>query len=275
MIRVVVCDNTVDGVHPLRVRASIVYGYGEGLTEDNIGIVVGLQAAINYAYANGASMLVCSLGAFVGMLPLAIASYPELQCVMPLGANMYVDWLGGIYTSHQVIIGTGASADMVHNATAYGDVLDFFDEDPYHETASSYANGVIAGKLLKIKDNRGCGWWETRYRARSTASYADSWTKENGYGVIDVQAAIDYPGLIPDDPYLPEETTHTHTIIMSSDTDTTTLEKMMPNYVYGRVVSGEPYSIVQTASASTITSYRVAFEHSDGTKEYFYFTVRS
>jgi hypothetical protein len=84
------------------------------------------------------------------------------------------------------------------NDTAYGDGLEFWDDG---SGGSSAANGRIAGKLLKIKHSRGGSWWDARYAARQTASNGGVWDKFNGYGKIDVAAAIAYGGSIPADDY--------------------------------------------------------------------------
>jgi hypothetical protein len=73
--------------------------------------------------------------------------------------------------------------------------------------SQSYSTPYIAGKISFIKDSvsnrysRECSWWEARYRARMTASGGGVFDTISGYGRIDVMAAINYRGNIPDDPF--------------------------------------------------------------------------
>lgn len=71
----------------------------------------------------------------------------------------------------------------------------------------SYSTPYIAGKLSYIKDTLNCSWWEVKYRAQKTSSFALTGNQQNkdfrnGYGLIDVRKAINYKGEIPPDPYI-------------------------------------------------------------------------
>ena len=111
-----------------------------------------------------------------------------------------------------VIITSGAGDEELRNNTSYGKGLEFWDQDlntpTPAEDQSSFSNGYVLGKLLKIKDTLNCTWWEARYRARITADRTEpnrvtsSWDLRNGYGKINVDAAIAYTGLVPSDPYV-------------------------------------------------------------------------
>jgi hypothetical protein len=94
--------------------------------------------------------------------------------------------------------------ERIHNDTAYGPGLEFWDLDADSDgtdDASSYSNGRICGKLLYLKDTKGWTWWQTRYVARMTASGAGTRTDADGYGKIDVTAALAWLGTVTDDPY--------------------------------------------------------------------------
>ena len=114
-----------------------------------------------------------------------------------------------------MIVTCGAGvASATNNQTGYGNGLEFWDRESVGAAGtaeSSYSNGVIAGKLYSIKAALGCNWWEARYRARMTASNGGSWNKYDGYGVINVSAAIAYGSGIAEDPYLPIGTVGTLT----------------------------------------------------------------
>lgn len=70
----------------------------------------------------------------------------------------------------------------------------------------SYSVPYIAGKLAYIKERRtvlygSCSWWEARYCARVTASGNNIRDLINGYGIINVNEAINYQGSIPLDEF--------------------------------------------------------------------------
>jgi hypothetical protein len=200
MIRVVISDNVLTG-HPELVRAAILAGYGSGLTQIDVEIRnYGLEADLLYASSVGAIAVVRSLVGLNNCIVNALAQYPGIQMFMPLGSNSLVELSSP--SSIPVIVTCGAS-DTQHNKIAFGNGLEFFDDDNGDPgQASSFSNGIIAGKLLKIKDALGCSWWEARYRGRMTASIG-LWNKNDGYGIIDIAAAIAFVGIIPHDPYIP------------------------------------------------------------------------
>lgn len=67
---------------------------------------------------------------------------------------------------------------------------------------SSGAISVICAKIRKIQVGRGnCSVWEAVYAAQQTGSNAGVFSNNNGYGKIDVAAAIAFAGAIIDDPH--------------------------------------------------------------------------
>lgn len=141
--------------------------------------------------------------------PLADQHYPDVLCVMALGSNTHEE----INFPMSALICTGARQTGTgdNNDTAYGTSLDFWDFEDDGDLAdeSSFSTPTIAAKLLKIMEGRNCGNWEARYCARITALRTEArrppntlWTNEDGFGRIDVTAAIAYNGSIPADPFL-------------------------------------------------------------------------
>jgi len=129
-----------------------------------------------------------------------LLKYPDVQCFIPAGSNSHYQ----IYDSGgdlPVIVVTGAGD--TENETAWD--IEFFAPDPLTPEpadASSYSNPYIAGQIMKIMDTLDCTMWEARHRARMTSSRADNWDAVDGFGLIDVSAALVYSGEIPADPYV-------------------------------------------------------------------------
>lgn len=137
--------------------------------------------------------------------------YPRVCAFYPLGSNTFQELTNLTNEEPPIIITSGAGDTEAKNNTGYGKGLEFWDDDLDTSAApdlSSYSNGVVLGKLLKIKDTLECTWWEARYRARATATQTEDnrlnlgWDLYNGYGKINVANAIAYKGVIPLDPYI-------------------------------------------------------------------------
>lgn len=210
MARIIISDEF--GQHGLDIQTSIINGYGSDIS-DQIEIVPYWNAAFNAA-KNDANViaLIRSTTGVAGYINNAKEIYPRVQTFFPLGSNIFTQLTLFIDTEPPVIVTSGAGDDEDRNNTGYGNGLEFWDQDlDYGGTgidASSFSNGYILGKLLKIKDTLGCSWWEARYRARITTPKDESnrqtspWDLYNGYGKIDTDAAIAFVGVIPQDPYL-------------------------------------------------------------------------
>ena len=141
-------------------------------------------------------------------------------CFSPMGGTINTHEEVAIFTENAppciVPSGAGDVGFEDRNNTSYGKGFEFWDNDLVADAggdASSFSNGIILGKLLKIKDTLNCSWWEARFRARATADRNEPnrnnidtidgihWCKENGFGIINVANAIAYTGDIPLDPY--------------------------------------------------------------------------
>ncbi len=216
MIRIIVSDVAL-GDHANAVKTAIVHGYGwdsilNELTidiSDQIEIKTGgLAADLAYASSISAIAVVRSTVGYSSYENTALFYYPAIQTFMPLGSNTFAE----LITVSSSIISCGAGDAENKNNTGYGDGLEFWDDDLDTATdadASSFSNGVVAGKVLKIKDTLDCLWWEARYRARKTADRLEDnrpalteWHKLNGYGKINVDNAIAFSDTIIADPFI-------------------------------------------------------------------------
>jgi hypothetical protein len=178
--------------HDNYVRDGIVSGYDGEISADDIQIE---SAGNGYPYAatHCIEIWVKSTTGISGFQTAAKEYYEKygILSVMPLGSNIYEE-LDSLSSIPECIVSTGAGVES--NQTGYGNGLEFWDTENIAEDVqqSSYANGVIAGKLLKIKHESGKGWNSVRGAARETASGGGVWNKYNGYGKINVSAAIEY-----------------------------------------------------------------------------------
>lgn len=201
MPRVVISD--VDAGHAATIKAAILVGYGSDISVDiTTRVSFGFNSDADYAALVGAVALLRSTVGLTSFINKAQQVYDAngIQSFVPLGSNSDVELSQP--SSIPVIVTSGAGD--TENDTAYGPGLEFWDDDndgnPAGDT-SSYSNGTVLGKLLKIKDQRAGSWWNARYAARQTASNNGVWDKFNGYGKINVAAAIAFAGSVPADPY--------------------------------------------------------------------------
>lgn len=197
-MRIWISDATSGGTHGDLIKSAISTGYGSDISAQ-INLVKAatystdqVKADMLLAYNAGYELFVQSGFGGNNFINEAKLYYPKMLCTSPNGTNTHQS--NGSYSipELQIIVGGGDSA----NENGYP--IEFFDNDPTGSDpdASSFANGLIAGKLLKIKDSRNCSWFEAVQCARATASLADSYSNENGYGIINVTNAINYTGTI-------------------------------------------------------------------------------
>lgn len=198
--------------HALDVYAAFVEAI-----EDNggsySGTVVYGTDSIAAAVVAGCQMYIKSFTGMTGMIASALANYPSILTIMPAGSNTPNNRVYNSGGNMPVIVVTGAGDDL--NETGYD--VEFYSNDPITPEAtpdeqdlSSYSNGYIAGQLAYIVNTLECSLWEARFRAQVTATREEAgrvtynWEPKNGYGKINVTAAIAYVGIIPSDPYLPQ-----------------------------------------------------------------------
>lgn len=234
MTNIIISDEY--GQHGLDIRTAINIGYGEDISS-RIQIIPYWSPAFAEARDNSNIIaLIRSATGISGYINNATSIYPRVLTFVPMGSNSFTE-LNTFQNNEPPIIVTSGAGDVGYedrNNTAYGKGLEFWDNDLVQDASgdqSSFSNGIILGKLLKIKDTLNCTWWEARYRARITADRTEPnretsmWDLRNGYGRIDVDAAIAYVGLIPADPYLeveevePEEPEETVPVTIKNSTN--------------------------------------------------------
>jgi len=205
MARILIADS--NSGHANTCKAAILSGYGSDISSD-ITIVADLSTAISTATSD--TDVVAILRSYTGVASAVsslIPLYPRVIGFYPLGSN--TSELLTVFAEEEppyAVVPSGAGDTENKNNTGYGNGLEFWDDDLTDAVPgdlSSYSNGVILGKLLKIKDTLSCDWWEARFRARATALQTEDnrlnagWDIYNGYGKIDVSKAIAYKGMIP------------------------------------------------------------------------------
>lgn len=160
-----------------------------------------------YCYNTDCQLMIFSYAELSAYIFGANSIYPYTQTFIPLGSNDFI-LLDDVTSIPSVIV---VGAGLTENETAYGPALEFWDNENVGSTNkdSSFSNGTIAAKFLLIKNALSCSNWEARVRARITADRNETrrppgviWTQEDGFGKINVQAAIDFVGSIPADPYI-------------------------------------------------------------------------
>ena len=232
LTKIVVCELSSDLNHAVSVAQAFGVGYGidnsgtksdytiNGVTFNtslniynfiNERIIftpetINLPEAIEFAYENIIRVVVCSDTIYTGNNNPTY--YPQVQLITPIGSNSHIELSFNPNTESNTITTGSSTTDSTLNGTAYGKALTFFDT---YDGESSFSNGYIGGKILYIKEQRSTNagidlpFWDARYAAMQTADYNPSFPAHdlnNGWGKINVAAAIAYAGTVPADPYL-------------------------------------------------------------------------
>jgi hypothetical protein len=219
-MKIFISDSETAGTHGATIKAAILANNPNLADED---ITLQLNATLNLedvladmatAFNGGYQVFINASSLITSIIAQANIYWQQSQtmrCIFPLGSNTH-EQLTYTPDERSAAVTCGAS-DTANNETGYGNALWFFDNDNDSDPsdASSFSTGVIAGKLLYIKQQRNCGWWEAIYAASQTASENGTPSLNNGYGIINVSAAIAWEGIIPWDPYLPIGTVGTLT----------------------------------------------------------------
>jgi hypothetical protein len=145
------------------------------------------------------------LASYIGNILYAYTGLKDqvTNVVLPIGSNTTNELVSYPYELQPTIfyISTG---NTTQRTRSYGTALEFW------EIAGSNSAGtpIVAAKFQQILDTLECTHWEARYRARITATRTTTthpsggyWNRENGYGKIDVAAAVAYTGSIPENPF--------------------------------------------------------------------------
>lgn len=206
----VVIDDAWWATHGIYIKQAILLSYPE-LPDSEIINFSNTVDAINYCRNNQNVEAFIRSTTYINLLHID-EFYPRILFFHPMGSNSFIDVNRFTQEEPQKCVLVGAGDEEGRNNTGYGKGLEFWDydlsqTDPPSADQSSFSNGIILGKLLKIKHTLGCTWWEARWRARATADRTEPnrvnwlWDLFNGYGRINYNKAISYKGLIPPDPY--------------------------------------------------------------------------
>lgn len=263
MIDIIISDEF--GSHGEEIRTAISVGYGSDISS-RIQIIGYWSPAYQEAVNNSNIIaLIRSTSEISSYINDAKAIYPRVQTFFPLSSNNFEQL--NIFSEPEppIIVTSGAGDTEERNNTGYGNGLEFWDTDNHPESTpddwSSYSNGIVLGKLLKIKDTLGCSWWEARYRARMTADRTEPnrvdspWDLRNGYGKINVANAIAYTGLIPLDPYLYELQTELINDLQTQITDLTNQNIALQNQITSLQSTITDLNEQITSLQSTIESF--------------------
>lgn len=183
----------VGGQHDIDVGNAFVQGYNSAGGNWN-GVIIQLGAYsfssnIEQARINGSQIYIRSTTGLTSFISIARNYYPDINCFVPAGSNSpgeVFESNGGQNLPSIVVTGAGD----YNNETA--DDIEFFAPDIItgEPDFSSYANGYIAGQLAYIANTLNVNIWTARYLARQTGSQNGIWHEVNGYGLINIQEAI-------------------------------------------------------------------------------------
>jgi len=162
------------------------------------GHIVTYQASVaecvSYAIANGYDAIVRSYtGVWSYKLEWDAAWAAGILIGHAHGSNSHVNTNSGydIWGS-PILCGAGNGS----NQCSFGNDLEFYDSPKEIQTspfAESWATPIVAAKILQIAISKNITTRQARYLyARATAGGNGSWTQNDGFGVIDVAAAIAY-----------------------------------------------------------------------------------
>jgi hypothetical protein len=167
---------------------------GSGTPSGNIVTYqASVAACVSYAITNGYDAIVRSYtGLWANKLEWDTAWVAGILVVHAHGGNAHT-----LLTTPPDIWGAAVAcgAGNGSNQCSYGNGLEFYDSPAEVQTppfAESWSTPIVACKLLQIAIATNCTFREARYiYARSTASNP-SWNQNDGFGIIDVDAAIAY-----------------------------------------------------------------------------------
>lgn len=210
------------GSHGVTVKNSVSIGYGSDISNRVTILSTGnINQNIRDINKDIYSAFVYSATGISNLIIDAKKEYPEVIGFVPLGSNSNIQL--NALSEIPIIVSCGAGDNG--NETGYGLGLEFWDHDLEDDTVdnpssdlSSFSNGIIAGKMLWVKDNaerilkKEINWWLVRYAARITAfrnevthPNIDLWNKYHGYGKIQKELALEFLlrgyKYFPSDPY--------------------------------------------------------------------------
>jgi len=277
MIRILIWDTLLP--HANNIITAISTGYGSDIS--NQCLIVSSDPFVSASLDNNIIAIVRSYSGWESNVSQSLGVYPNTLTFFPAGSNTFslVAITQESEIPNLVLTGAGDVGYEDKNNTGYG--IEFWDSDLNLSSTSdesSYSTGIILGKLLKIKDTLNCSWWEARYRARKTTDRNESnrltseWDLYNGYGIINVNNAINYSGEIISDPFLPlpspliyYNTSQTYTAYCStgySGSNTVTIE----NNIFSSSISQADannlaYNFASSSAINNLTCYLLYYNN--------------
>ncbi|HNW55756.1 MAG TPA: hypothetical protein PKN62_01600 [bacterium] len=190
-LNVWICGVRVGDKHEVNVKESFLrgfYSYKKDLTPDLITISTSTlpDSCFQDAESNNYPIAVMSIKDADYYNSIA-QQYNKVVMFMPAGSNSFQKVFHASVTSAPVVI-TGAGDK--HNKTGYN--VEFFSINPLDKKSfvSSYSNGYIAGQIAYIAKKLDIPVSQARAIARKTASLAGVFTAEDGFGQIQIEAAL-------------------------------------------------------------------------------------
>jgi hypothetical protein len=172
-------------------------GSGTSLSGNIITHQSTIGDCVSFAIANSYNVIIRSyIGVWSYKLEWDVAYANNIQVVHAHGSNSHILLSTPPYIVQSAICcGGGVTA----NERSYGYGLEFFDYGTTGDTEESWSTAVVAGKLCNILDGVSGTMVNARYRAQMTGSSNQIWNINDGYGLINVSAAINYY-TIPESP---------------------------------------------------------------------------
>lgn len=185
--------------HGATVKQAIFAG-GNGLLVDSdvaIDSTADMFNTLSLAAAAGAKIVVRSMTDIQTCIGIAQSAFLQsgIMSFMPGGPNILGQTILNPDEIPVGIITSSAILQSGQNAQAsFGNWLEFVGIDQWFGDGAqeSGVNGYIAGQIYAIMAARGCNAMEARICARATASNGGVWNMYNGFGEINVAAAIAY-----------------------------------------------------------------------------------
>lgn len=220
--RILVSDDTVGpNSHGEEVKRAVQVGYNTTMSKfrfPDINIMDQIEVKPNWLggvqYCKDNENIEVLLRSYTSVRPQTVTEiiplYPRVQTFWPLGSNVFAQ-LNKFPEKYPPLIVIAGAGDLEYrNNTAFGNGIEFWNQDftwdLHNGDQSSFSNGMIAGIILRIKDElakkwkREVSWWEARYIARMTTWRSEvnrdndpdipGWCFHNGFGHPIIDYAI-------------------------------------------------------------------------------------
>lgn len=180
--RVIISDDAGDDTHRENTRLAFIAGYEcAGATwQDSIWVYNNtLQNALIQGSSLSTEIVIRSTTGLTSYTALAESYAPDIMTFMPAGSNSHIKVYDSGGNLPDLIV-TGAGD--VDNEIGYD--IEFYSPDPItgEPDLSSFSNAYIAGIMMYLADTLNVSLWNIRDTLRTRLG--DSWTSENGYGLV-------------------------------------------------------------------------------------------